>query len=53
MSRNRVSKLELVPFLHRLKHQLYEEEYRYGPYERDLAHSYLNKVLDKLEEYRE
>ena len=53
MSRNHVTKLELVPFLHKLKHELYAEEYRYGVHERDLAHRYLNKVLDKLEEYRE
>lgn len=53
MSRNSVTKVDLVPFLHKLKHQLYAEEHNYGPNERDLAHRYLNKVLDKLEEYRQ
>jgi hypothetical protein len=53
MSRNSVSKTELVPFIHKLKQELYtnESDIRYNP--QDLAHSYLNKVLDKLSEYRQ
>jgi len=53
MSRNSVTKVDLVPYLHKLKHRLYAEEHNYSVNERELAHRYLNYVLDRLEEYRQ
>ena len=34
------------------KHELYEENIGYTSDPKGLAHKYLNKVLEKIEEYR-
>ncbi len=49
MPRGILTKVEMESYLYKLKHQL-ESEY-YG--DKDLANKYLNKVLDKIKEYRE
>lgn len=51
MSRNYVTKQELKAHVHKLKMELYHHhEHDYAAV---LANMYLNKVLDKLEEYRD
>ena len=52
MPRNQLTKDEVKARVERLKNDLYYEEYRYGDEARGLAHKYLNKVLDVLDEYR-
>lgn len=49
MSKNQITKDEIKVQVEKLKTELYND----NTYERkDLAHKYLNKVLDKIEEYR-
>ena len=49
MSKNQITKDEIKVQVEKLKTELYN----YNTYEgKDLAHKYLNKVLDKIEEYR-
>lgn len=52
MPKNQVSKEELKVRVLKLKDQVYNESRDVWQGEKDLAHKYLNKVLDILEEYR-
>jgi hypothetical protein len=49
MPRNQITKDEIKVQVERLKNELYNEKTYDGKY---LAHKYLNKVLDKIAEYR-
>jgi hypothetical protein len=49
MSKNQITKNEIKVQVEKLKTELYNEK-TLGS--KDLAHKYLNKVLDKIEEYR-
>lgn len=51
MSRNYITKQELKAHVQKLKLDLYH--HHENDYAAVLAHLYLNKVLDKLEEYRD
>ncbi len=49
MSKNQITTNEIKVQVEKLKTELYNEQ----TYElKNLAHKYLNKVLDKIEEYR-
>jgi len=50
MPRNQLDKEELKCYVLKLKHQVDSDEGYPG--EKKIAHKYLNKVLDKIEEYR-
>ena len=50
MPRNELTKDEIKCYVLKLKDELYHETYTDGI--TFLAHRYLDKVLDKLEEYR-
>jgi len=52
MPRNQISIQELKTKLERLKNDLYWEEHKYGSESRGLAHKYLNRVFDIIDEYR-
>ena len=52
MPRNQITLAEFKTKLERLKNELYWEEEQYGHEARGLAHKYLNKVLDIINEYR-
>ena len=52
MPRNQLTRDEVKVRVEKLKNDLYYEEHRYGDEARGLAHKYLNKVLDVLDEYR-
>ena len=52
MPRNQITLAEFRTKLERLKNELYWEEEQYGHEARGLAHKYLNKVFDILDEYR-
>lgn len=52
MSKNGVTKEELKVYLEKLKKELYDEYTSYTSDPKLLANKYLNKVLDKLQEYR-
>jgi CRISPR/Cas system CSM-associated protein Csm2 small subunit len=49
MSKNQITKEEIKVQVEKLKTELYNEQTSEG---RDLAHEYLNRVLDKISEYR-
>ena len=49
MSKNQITKDEIKVKVEKLKTELYNEQ-TYGG--KDLAHKYLNRVLDKISEYR-
>ena len=49
MPRNQLTKDQIKVQVERLKTELYNEQTSEG---KNLAHKYLNKVLDKIEEYR-
>ena len=49
MSKNQITKDEIKVSVEKLKTELYNDN-TYGA--KDLAHKYLNKVLDKIAEYR-
>ena len=49
MSKNQITKEEIKVCVEKLKTQLYNEQSYDG---KELAHKYLNKVLDKIAEYR-
>ena len=49
MSKNRITKEEIKVQVEKLKTELYNEQTYDGKY---LAHKYLNRVLDKISEYR-
>lgn len=52
MPKNQVEKEELKVRVMKLKHQVDTEGADVWQGERDLAHKYLNKVLDIINEYR-
>jgi len=52
MSKNQVKKEELKMKVLKLKDEVYNEPPTVWQKEKDLAHKYLNKMLDILEEYR-
>jgi hypothetical protein len=49
MSKNQITKDEIKVRVEKLKTELYNERISEG---KDLAHKYLNRVLDKISEYR-
>jgi len=49
MSKNQITKEEIKVCVEKLKTELYNDKTLESKY---LAHKYLNKVLDKIEEYR-
>jgi len=51
MPRNQFTKEEIRTYVLKLKHQLFNENYNYTSDPKGLAHTYLNKVLDRIEEY--
>lgn len=53
MPRNKITKDELKVRVLKLKNELYMEHIRPEMDMKGLAHRYLNKVLDILDEYRE
>ena len=52
MSHNQLTRDEIKCHVLKLKHQVDQEPKTVWQGEKDLAHKYLNKVLDKIEEYR-
>ena len=52
MPRNQIPKDEFKVRVLKLKHQVDQEPSSVWQGEKDLAHKYLNKVLDALDEYR-
>ena len=52
MPKNQIEKEELKVRVMKLKHQVDTEGSDVWQAERDLAHKYLNKVLDIINEYR-
>ena len=51
MPRNQFSKEEIKCHVQKLKDQLYKESTDYTSDPKGLADKYLNKILDKIEEY--
>ena len=49
MSKNQITKEEIKVQVEKLKTELYNEQSYDG---KELAHKYLNRVLDKISEYR-
>jgi hypothetical protein len=49
MPRNQITKDEIRVHVEKMKRELYNEQTSES---KDIAHRYLNKVLDKIEEYR-
>ena len=49
MSKNHITANEIKVQVEKLKSELYNEQISEG---RELAHKYLNRVLDKISEYR-
>jgi hypothetical protein len=49
MSKNQITKDEIKVSIEKLKTELYNEKTYDG---KELAHKYLNRVLDKISEYR-
>ena len=52
MPKNQLNKEELKVRVYKLKHQVDNEPKKVWQGEKDLAHKYLNRVLDILDEYR-
>jgi hypothetical protein len=52
MPKNQLNKDELICHVLKLKHEVDAESKAVWQKEKDLAHKYLNKVLDKIKEYR-
>ena len=53
MPKNKISKDEIRCCVLKLKHELYQEQItQYTTDPKQIAHKYLNKVLDKIEEFR-
>ena len=52
MPKNQLSKDELICHVLKLKHEVDTESKSVWQKEKDLAHKYLNKVLNKIQEYR-
>ena len=53
MPRNQITKGEMKVRVEKLKNELYRTPYQGGDWENNLAHKYLNQVLDIIEEYRD
>ena len=53
MPRNQLTKGEMKVRVEKLKNELYRTPYHGGDWEKNLAHKYLNQVLDIIEEYRD
>lgn len=51
MPRNEFSKEEIRCHVEKLKDELYKEQISYTSNSKELAHKYLNRVLDKIGEY--
>ena len=51
MPRGQLTKQEIKRIVLMYKHELYEEHIGYTSDPKGLAHKYLNKILDKIEEY--
>jgi CRISPR/Cas system CSM-associated protein Csm2 small subunit len=49
MSKNQITKEEIKVQVEKLKNELYNEQTYDG---KELAHKYLNRVLDKISDYR-
>jgi len=52
MPKNHLNKDELICQVLKLKHEVDTESKAVWQKEKDLAHKYLNKVLDRIQEYR-
>ena len=52
MPKNQLNKDELKCHILKLKHEIDEEPKTVWKGEKDLAHKYLNKVLNRIDEYR-
>ena len=52
MPKNQMSKDELLCHVLKLKNEVNEEPKTVWQKEKDLAHKYLNRVLDRIQEYR-
>jgi hypothetical protein len=52
MPKNQLNKDELLCHVLKLKHEVDNESPAVWQKEKDLAHKYLNKVLDRISEYR-
>ena len=52
MPKNQLSKDELICHVLKLKLEVDEEPKLVWQKEKDLAHKYLNRVLDRIQEYR-
>ncbi len=52
MSKNQITKEEIRSYVLQLKNQLCDDYSDWNSDPKGLAHKYLNKVLDKIEEYR-
>ena len=52
MPKNRLDKDELMCHVLKLKNEVDEESKSVRQKEKDLAHKYLNRVLNRIEEYR-
>ena len=51
MPRNELTKEQIKCYVEKLKTELYNEQIGYTSDPKGLAHKYLNKVLDKIQEY--
>jgi hypothetical protein len=51
MPRNELTKEQIRCYVERLKNELYNEYVEYNSDPKWLAHKYLNKVLNKIQEY--
>jgi hypothetical protein len=52
MPKNQLNKDELICHVLKLKYEVDEETKDVWQKEKDLAHKYLNKVLNRIQEYR-
>lgn len=52
MSKNQITKDEMKCFVEKLKQELYENQNYYYSDPKSLANSYLDKILDKITQYR-
>ena len=52
MSRNQIAKDEIKVRILKLKNNLYTEQMGHHMNMKDLAHKYLNEVIDIIDEYR-
>ena len=52
MPKNQLNKDEMICHVLKLKHEVDTESKLVWQKEKDLAHKYLNRVLDRIQEYR-